>query len=79
MKNKKATGKQSARQEEEVKRKTLLNTKQVAHLLNCSPDDVIILAQRGQIPATKEGRFWRIRYVDALAYRDAHKLVANGG
>ena len=60
-------------------RDTILNTKQVSHILDCSPDDVIVLAQRGLLRATKQGRFWRIRYGQVLAYRDAHKMVANGG
>ena len=48
--------------------KTLFRSKDVAHILDCSPDDVIELARRGKIKGTKEGRFWRFREKDINAY-----------
>jgi excisionase family DNA binding protein len=42
-----------------------------------SPDDVIELARRGRIKAFKDGRFWRFRQSEVLAYhRQASKRVA---
>jgi excisionase family DNA binding protein len=48
--------------------KSLLRSKDVAHILDCSPDDVIELARRGKIRAEKQGRFWRFRERDITAY-----------
>jgi len=50
-------------------RKPLLRSKDVAHILDCSPDDVIELARRGKLKGTKTGRFWRFRLEDVLAYK----------
>jgi len=51
-----------------AKDKTLLRSKDVAHILDCSPDDVIELARKGKIKASKNGRFWRFREKDITAY-----------
>jgi excisionase family DNA binding protein len=48
----------------------LLRSKDVAHVLDCSPDDVIELARRGRLRATKQGRFWRFRQADVLTYKN---------
>lgn len=56
------------------KAETLLRSKDVAHILDCSPDDVIDLARRGKLRATKQGRFWRFRQTDVLTYK---KRAAN--
>ncbi len=53
--------------------KTFLRSKDVAHILDCSPDDVIELARRGKIKATKEGRFWRFQEKDITAYMRKQK------
>ena len=52
------------------KKKTgpMLRSKDVAHILDCSPDDVIVLAQKGILKATKHGRFWRFEEADVRAY-----------
>ncbi len=44
-----------------------LTTRQVATLLNVNPKTVLRLIQRGQLPARKVGRVWRIspRALDA--------------
>jgi excisionase family DNA binding protein len=47
----------------------LLRSKDVAHILDCSPDDVIELARRGKLRASKQGRFWRFRQTDVLSYK----------
>ena len=51
------------------KQETLLRSKDVAHLLDLSPDDVIELARRGKLHATKQGRFWRFRYTIVMDYK----------
>jgi excisionase family DNA binding protein len=50
-------------------KKFLLRAKDVAHILDCSPDDVVELARKGRLKATKAGRFWRFRNRDVLAYK----------
>jgi excisionase family DNA binding protein len=46
-----------------------LNTKDVAWILDCSPDDVSELARRGKLKASQEGRLWRYREADVIAYK----------
>ena len=41
----------------------------MAHLLDCSPDEVIELAQRGKLKAIKAGRFWKYRAEDVMRYK----------
>ncbi len=52
-----------------TKKESLLRSKDVAHILDCSPDDVIELARRGKLRASKQGRFWRFRYSDIVTYK----------
>ena len=54
----------------------VLRSRDVAHLLDCSPDEVIELAQRGKLKAIKEGRFWRYRPEDVMHYKKGHKEQA---
>ncbi len=58
-------------QEEEKMSKNgyVLRSRDVAHVLDCSPDEVIELAQSKKLKATKEGRFWKYRPADVVAYR----------
>jgi excisionase family DNA binding protein len=49
--------------------KPLLGSKDVAHILDMSPDDVICLVRKGKLRATKVGKFWRYRRADVAAYR----------
>ena len=49
--------------------KKLLRSKDVAHILNCSPDDVITIARSGKLKAVKDGRFWKFRHADVMAYK----------
>jgi len=46
-----------------------LKSKHVAHLLDCSPDDVIDLARSGQLKGAKEGRYWFFHFRDVETYR----------
>lgn len=47
----------------------LLRSKDVAWILDCSPDAVIELARTRKLKATKKGRFWRYRPEDVEAYK----------
>jgi len=47
----------------------VLKSREVAHILDCSPDDVIVLAQKGKLKATKQGRFWKYAKNDVMAYK----------
>jgi len=47
----------------------LLKSKDVAHILDCSPDDVHLLFPRGDLKGTKVGRFWRYREEDVMDYK----------
>ena len=51
------------------KERTFLNSKEVAHILDCTPDDIHVLVQRRELQATKEGRLWRYRPADVEAYK----------
>jgi excisionase family DNA binding protein len=51
------------------KKESLLKSKDVAHILDCSPDDVIDLARKGKLRAIKQGRFWRFRESDIVSYK----------
>jgi len=53
-----------------------LKTKHVAHLLDCSPDEVILLARNGKLKAVKEGRYWFFRFQDVESYKKQAKRVA---
>jgi hypothetical protein len=52
-----------------ARKEILLRSKDVAHILDVSPDDVIIMARRGKLKASKQGRFWRYRPSDVMAYK----------
>lgn len=54
-------------------KKTLLRSKDVAHILDCSPEDVLELARRGKLKGTKTGRYWRFRLEDVMAYKKRRK------
>jgi len=56
-----------------LKGKDLLKTKDVAHILDCSPDDVIVLAKNDKLKGTKRGKFWCFRYEDIETYRKRHQ------
>ena len=49
--------------------KPLLRSKDVAHILDMSPDDVISLVRKGKLRATKVGKQWQYRYRDVTAYK----------
>ena len=51
----------------------VLLSKDVAHILDCSPDEVIDLARRGVLPAVKKGKFWRFLRADVMVYKRLQK------
>jgi hypothetical protein len=51
------------------KNEALLRSKDVAHILDMSPDDVVGLGRGGELKATKQGRYWLFRPSDAMAYK----------
>ncbi len=51
------------------KEETFLRSKDVAHILDLSPDDVLELAGKGKLKGEKQGRFWRFRLADVMAYK----------
>jgi excisionase family DNA binding protein len=51
----------------------LLNSREVAFLLDLSPDTVNELARRSVIPAFKKGRQWRFRKRDIMLFKRQSK------
>jgi excisionase family DNA binding protein len=49
--------------------KPVLTSKEVAHILDMSPDDVVFLARKGKLRATKVRKYWQYRYRDVSAYK----------
>jgi len=47
----------------------LLNSKEVAEILDCSPDTVNELARKSVLPAFKRGRQWRFRKRDITSFK----------
>ena len=46
-----------------------LTSRDVAYILDCTPNDVIHLARKGQLPAVKHGRFWKFYRSDVMVYK----------
>lgn len=53
-----------------------LNTRELAAMLNISPDDVCIIARKGWIKCHKSGRQWRFRATDVRKFIDQHREAA---
>jgi excisionase family DNA binding protein len=51
------------------KDEVLLNSKEVAEILDLSPDTVNELARKSVLPAHKRGRQWRFRKRDVISYK----------
>ena len=49
-----------------------LKSRDVARILDISPDDVVALVHRGELRAMKVGRLWRYRVADVQAYSRRH-------
>ncbi len=52
-----------------TKKETLLKSKDVAHILDLPPDDVIYLARKGKLRGVKEGKYWKFRLRDVKYYQ----------
>jgi len=50
--------------------KVFLRSKDVAEILDCTPDDVYDVISSGDVPAIKRGKFWLFRYEDVMAYKE---------
>jgi excisionase family DNA binding protein len=48
---------------------TVLNSREVAEILDCSPDTVNELARKSVLPAFKQGRQWRFRKRDITSFK----------
>jgi len=48
---------------------SLLNSREVAEILDCSPDTVNELARKSVLPAFKKGRQWRFRKRDIASFK----------
>ena len=46
-----------------------LSSRDVAHLLDMCPDEVVMLARKGTLKAVKQGRLWQYNLSSVLAYR----------
>lgn len=57
-----------------VKKETLLRSKDVAHILDLPPDDVIYLARKGKLRGVKEGKYWKFRLRDVKYYQKKLQL-----
>ena len=53
-----------------LKKEILLRSKDVAHILDLPPDDVIYLARKGKLRGLKEGKYWKFRLRDVKFYQD---------
>jgi hypothetical protein len=51
------------------KEENTLKSKDVAHILDCSPDDVLYLARTEKLRATKSGKYWMFSFRDVQNYR----------
>jgi len=47
----------------------VLLSRDVAYLLDCSPSEVLDLVRSGQLPAVKQGKFWRFYRADVMVYK----------
>jgi putative molybdopterin biosynthesis protein len=51
----------------------MLTTKQVATLLNCTPQTIQDLIKRGELPAIRLGRQFRIEPAELRRYIETHR------
>ena len=52
-----------------TKKEQLLRPRDVAWILDCSPDDVVVLAKKGNLIGMKQGRYWKFRERDVIQYK----------
>ena len=46
-----------------------LRSRDVAHILDLTPDQVSELAHKGDLKAMKQGRLWRFRFNEVMAFK----------
>ena len=51
-----------------VKKDDLLNSNDVAHMLDDTPDDIVLLARKGLLRGVKKGKRWKFKKRDVLSY-----------
>jgi excisionase family DNA binding protein len=56
-----------------TKDEMLLNSREVAHILDLSPDTVNEYARRSVLPAFKRGRQWRFRQGDITSFKEEER------
>ena len=52
-----------------AKKEPLLKSRDVAYILDCSPDEVAVLARQGKLKAIRMGHYWKFRLSDIEAYK----------
>jgi len=52
-----------------VRKEILLKSKDVAHILDLPPDDVIYLARKGKLRGVKEGKYWKFKLRDVKYFQ----------
>jgi hypothetical protein len=55
------------------KEKQTLRSREVPGVPDCSPGDVYKAILRGEVPATKSGKYWVFHYEDVIAYNERQK------
>ena len=53
-----------------MENKKFLRARDVAHILDCCPDDLYPLIHTGELKASKVGRLWRFRLEDVKEYKN---------
>ena len=51
-----------------AKQEELLSSKEVDRILDMNPDDVTVLARKGELRARRLGRYWSYHYRDVMLY-----------
>jgi hypothetical protein len=59
--------------EKEKRRRTLLRSTEVACLLDLTQEEVIALADRGELKGSMEGEFWRFQIGDVAVYKSRQR------
>jgi hypothetical protein len=52
-----------------ARKETLFKSRDVAFMLDCSPDDVAVLAREGKLKGSRTGHYWKFRLSDVEAYK----------
>jgi hypothetical protein len=55
-----------------------LRTKDVAHILDCSPDDVGVAAKKEKLKGIRNGKYWFFRLQDVEVYMKKREREGEG-